>query len=144
MKNTTTSGTDRLGLEVLTHDECWQLIASVPIGRVAFVDSGGPTALPVTHGVDGHTVVFRTATGTKLGVAERARPIAFEVDQWDATNQGGWSVLVRGTSEAVYDDDEIELIERRAPQPWVAAATGGTWVRIRPYEVTGRRLGGQD
>lgn len=140
MEDTPTPATDRLGLEVLTHDECWRLIASVPVGRVAFVDSSGPTVLPVTHGVDGHTVVFRSSAGTKLGVAERARPVAFEVDQWDATAQSGWSVLVRGTSETVYDDDEIAVINRRAPQSWVVAATTGTWVRISPYEVSGRRL----
>lgn len=140
MNDTDGTPTDRLGLEVLTHDECWRLIASVPIGRVAFVDAGGPTALPVTHGVDGHTIVFRTSVGTKLGVAERARPLAFEVDQWDESAQTGWSVLVRGTSETVYDEDEIALIERRADQPWLTAAAEGTWVRIRPYEVSGRRM----
>lgn len=136
-----TTNTDRLGLEVLGYDECWQLVASVPVGRVAFVDAGGPSILPVTHGVVGHTIVFRSAAGTKLGVAERQRPLAFEVDQWDADGRTGWSVLVKGTSELILDDDDIAVVERRAAQPWIDAASDGTWVRIRPHEVTGRRVG---
>jgi nitroimidazol reductase NimA-like FMN-containing flavoprotein (pyridoxamine 5'-phosphate oxidase superfamily) len=136
-----TKNRDRLGLEVLSSDECWELIRTTTIGRVAFVDAGGPVVLPVTHSVHGHTLVFRSTSGTKLGAAERQRPLAFEVDGWDADARTGWSVLVRGTGHTVLDDDRIDEIEAEAAVPWLASATTGTWVQILPYEISGRRIG---
>jgi uncharacterized protein len=135
-----TKNRDRLGLEVLSSEECWKLIASAAIGRVAFVDVGGPIVLPVTHSVHGHTVVFRSTSGTKLGAAERQRPLAFEVDGWDTSTRTGWSVLVRGTGHTVLDDDRIAELEVHTTEPWLGAAAEGTWVQVLPYEVSGRRI----
>jgi nitroimidazol reductase NimA-like FMN-containing flavoprotein (pyridoxamine 5'-phosphate oxidase superfamily) len=131
--------TDRLGLTILDPDECWQLMGSVDIGRVVFVDATGPAALPVTHTVSDRTIVFRSEPGSKLSLVERGRPLAFEVDEWDAATSTGWSVLLRGSSELVADAD-LARVERRAGRPWVDVAGTGRWARIRPFEVTGRRL----
>jgi uncharacterized protein len=133
---------DRLGLEVLTTEQCWELIAESPVGRVAFVDAGEPVVLPITHGVHGHQIVFRSASGGKLSAAEMNAPVAFEVDGWDESTHRGWSVLVRGTAEAVYDADEIAAIRAAGSAPWMEAARTGTWVRILPNEISGRRLAG--
>ena len=133
--------TDHLGLEILTVDECWIAVRGAPVGRVAFVDAGEPVMLPVTHSVDGHHVVFRSAQGTKLWAVESGHPVAFEADGWDADARTGWSVLVRGTAETVLDDREIARLDREAAVPWLPEARDGTWVRITPTEVTGRRLG---
>lgn len=131
---------DRLGLEVLPIDLCWELIDASPVGRVAFVDAGEPVVLPVIHGVHERQIVFRSAAGTKLAAAQMNAPVAFEVDDWDVPTQRGWSVLVRGTAETVYDDDEIAAFQATGTEPWADAAIEGTWVRIRPDEITGRRL----
>jgi uncharacterized protein len=131
---------DRLGLEVLTTDECWELITATPVGRVAFVDAGEPLILPVTHTVRDHQVVFRSAPGTKLAAAEMNVAVAFEVDGWDESSRRGWSVLVRGMGETVYDADDLDRFEAIGNEPWMDAAKGGTWVRILASEVTGRRL----
>jgi uncharacterized protein len=133
---------DRLGLEVLTTEQCWELIAESPVGRVAFVEAGEPVVLPITHGVHGHQIVFRSASGGKLSAAEMNAPVAFEVDGWDASTHRGWSVLVRGTAETVYDADQIAEIRAAGSAPWMEAARTGTWVRILPNEISGRRLGG--
>ncbi len=132
--------TDRLGLEVLTTDECWELVDAAAIGRVAFVDAGEPMVLPITHSVDGHTVVFRSGRGTKLDAIESGRPLAFEVDAWDVTDRTGWSVLIHGTGAAILDDEEIARLDERAAEPWLYEARVGTWLRLTPNEVTGRRL----
>jgi uncharacterized protein len=132
--------TDRLGLEILDEDECWRLIGSAPIGRVVFVDATGPAALPVTHTVSDRTIVFRSERGSKLSMVERGRPLAFEVDEWDGSTGTGWSVLLRGSSELVAADD-VARVERRTAHPWVEVGDTGAWARIRPFEVTGRRLG---
>ncbi len=141
MRDRTAPPTDRLGLEVLTADECWRLVRDAAIGRVAFVDAGEVTVLPVTHTVTDHQVAFRTGSGTKLGAAQMAHALAFEVDSWDVDERAGWSVLVRGVGETVYDDDEIAALDRVGAEPWLDSARAGTWVRIRVDEISGRRLG---
>ena len=134
-----TSSTDRLGLEILSTDECWELLREAAVGRVAFVDAGEPIVLPVTHSVDGHSIVFRSGSGTKLEAAAMHHPLAFEVDGWDDTYRTGWSVLARGVGETVYDDDEITGFAG-GNDPWLDSAAAGTWVRLRVDEVSGRRI----
>src|SRR5438046_7241360 len=87
---------DHRDLAVLTLAECLDRLRSTPIGRVAFVDRGGPVILPVNHGIDGTDVVFRTTYGSKLQIAEDAGHVAFEADGIDVRTHRGWSVLVKG------------------------------------------------
>lgn len=142
MDHAAKSSVDRHGLEVLPPEECWALIAATPVGRVALVDAGEPAIFPVTHAVHDHQVVFRTATGAKLSAAEMNQPLAFEVDGWDPVERHGWSVLVRGLGETVYDEAEIARLESLGDEPWLDSATEGTWVRILANEISGRRLSG--
>ncbi len=140
MADRTAPSMDRLGLEVLSPQECWDLVEGAAIGRVAFVDAGEPVIFPVTHGVHGRRVVFQTGAGSKLEAAKMANALSFEVDAWDAATKSGWSVLVRGVGETVYDDDEIGAFDALGLRPWLESARSGTWVRIRANEITGRRL----
>lgn len=126
---------DHQGLEVLSTDECWELAASTPIGRVAFVEEGEPMVLPINHGVVADHVVFRTTRGALLDEALMARPVAFEVDGWDAADRTGWSVVIRGLAHP--DDDEDNRPQLDA---WADAVERDEWVRIVPEEVTGRRI----
>lgn len=142
MHDTDTSSVDRLGLEVLTPDECWEFLAAAPVGRVAFVVDGEPAVFPVTHGIVGRTILFRSAAGSKVEAAAMGAPLAFEVDWWDVARHEGWSVLVRGVGETVYDDEQIERLSPAGVHPWLDAAADGTWIRIRVNEVSGRRLRG--
>ncbi len=136
---TTTPPTDHLGLEILGPDECWALVSRVPIGRVAFVEEGGPMVLPVMHSVVGHRIGFRSTSGGKLAAARRGEPVAFEVDGWDVATRTGWSVVARGSAESAPDSTaEHDAV---APDPWLAPIDDGTWVEIRVDEITGRRLG---
>lgn len=135
-----TTQTDHLGLEVLTAEECWDLVSSSPVGRVAFVDAGEPLVFPVTHGVWCKEIVFRSHTGTKLGAAEMARALAFEVDGWEPDRRRGWSVLVRGVGATVFEDEILTELEALGIEPWLDAAADGTWVRIRADEISGRRI----
>jgi uncharacterized protein len=136
-----TTATDHGGLEVLTFHESLTLLASVPIGRVAFVDNGEPVVLPVNHAVDGKSVVFRTSYGSKLDAAWWQMPVAFEVDAYDAETRSGWSVLLKGYADLVVDDDEAARLETIGLQSWAHESDRSTqWVRVQPSEVTGRRI----
>ena len=64
--------------------------------------------------------------------------VAFEIDEIDAANRQGWSVLVRGTLHHV-DPDAAGFRERFDPEPWILADRDA-WLIIDPFAITGRRL----
>jgi uncharacterized protein len=134
--------TDHTGLRVLDVDECLRLLASVPVGRFAFVLDGEISVLPVVHVVDGVDVCFRTAGASKLGAAVDHERVAFEADAYHAERWTGWSVLVQGTAEPVWDETDRNRLDATAPPTWISAHTGGfRWIRVRPQSITGRALG---
>lgn len=137
MDSTTRTSLDHQGLAVISPEECWQLLADTPVGRVAFNEAGEPTVLPVNHAVVGHRVVFRTRRGSLLHEALMAEPVAFQVDDFDAIERTGWSVLVRGVAEVAEDTDELEDLELR---PWADRVERNDWVQIRAEEISGRRI----
>jgi uncharacterized protein len=102
--------TDHAGLEMLPFEDCLRLLASAPVGRVGFCADGEVLVLPVNHAVDGQDVVFRAAHGSKLSAAEGQAVFAFEADAYDPQTRSGWSVLVHGRAEVVYDDAEIQRL----------------------------------
>jgi nitroimidazol reductase NimA-like FMN-containing flavoprotein (pyridoxamine 5'-phosphate oxidase superfamily) len=132
---------DHQGMEVLSPDECWSLLASMPVGRVAYVEAGEPIVLPVNHTVVGHRVAFRTARGALLHEALMDRSVAFEVDDFDPAQRSGWSVLVRGRAAVADDEDQLEQLGLDA---WADSVDRDDWVVILPDEVTGRRIVHQD
>lgn len=137
---TDTVPTDHGGLEVLTYQECMRLLDSEPVGRFAFIEAGEPIVLPVNHRVSGRSIVFRTTFGGKLDAAVLEEPASFEVDRFDPETRTGWSVIARGIVEPVFDADEVAELEELGLEPWVSAVDRDHWVRLRPNEVTGRRI----
>jgi uncharacterized protein len=131
---------DHAGLETIPLDDCLRLLASVPLGRVGFLSDGEVVVLPVNHAVSGQDVVFRTTLGSKLSAAESENAVTFEADHYDPSRRAGWSVLVTGRAEMVYDDAEIADLDRLGLEPWPDAVDRSFWVRIRATAVTGRRL----
>lgn len=134
--------TDHAGLEPLPLADCLALLASVPVGRLAFPADGEVLVLPVNHAVDGQDVVFRTGYGTKLAAAQREGVVSFQADRYDEATCAGWSVLVTGRAEMVLDAAEIGRFEALGLRTWADAASKPFWVRVRPTSVTGRRIVG--
>jgi uncharacterized protein len=132
--------TDHAGLEILPLAECLRLLASVPVGRVGFRADGEVVVLPVNYVVDGQDVVFRTARGSKLSAAEDQNLVAFEADDYDPQTRSGWSVMISGHAETVYEDTQIQRLARLDLHPWATAVDRPFWVRIRPTSVTGRQI----
>jgi nitroimidazol reductase NimA-like FMN-containing flavoprotein (pyridoxamine 5'-phosphate oxidase superfamily) len=128
---------------ILDLGECVSLLEQRHLGRVAFLDGGLPTILPVNYVLVDGRVVFRTDAGGKLAAALRGERIAFEIDGIDVSTRTGWSVLVRGQAERV--SDPTELVRLRA-LPLVAWAPGAKphYVRIGAAAVSGRRISAAD
>ena len=130
--------TDHAGLEILPFDECLRLLASVSVGRIGFFADGEVVILPVSHVVDGQGLVFRTARGSKLSAAEGRNLVTFEADEYDEQTRSGWSVVVTGRAEVIYEDAEIQRLSRLGLHTWVTAAERPFWIRIRANAVSGR------
>lgn len=128
------------GLEVLTEEQCRELLATRNIGRVAFTLDEQPEIFPVNYATDGAAVVFRTAEGARLQDAVKKR-VAFEVDDWNATSGIGWSVVVKGVAEEITGaiDPFAEALRRKPVVP-LAPGAREYWIAIYPAEITGRRL----
>jgi uncharacterized protein len=126
-------------LEVLERGEALRLLEHAQVGRVAFVADGEPLVFPVNFVVEGESIVFRTAAGSKLDAAMGGALVAFEVDETDERLRAGWSVLVRGPARLVTDPIERAALDRLPLRPW-AHAPKPHYVRIETRTVSGRRL----
>ena len=122
----------------MTAGESLNLMGSMSVGRVAFVDEDGPVVLPVNYVLDSDTVLFRTSPANTIGRHLDSATVAFEVDDFDDYTQSGWSVLVRGIATFV-PYDERARDHAPLPYPW-ADGSRPLVVRVTPLSMTGRRL----
>jgi len=130
-------------LEDIPEAECRQLLGVHTLGRVAITVDGQPQIFPVNYAIDDRVIVFRTAPGTKLASAPMSA-VAFEIDEYDAANLAGWSVMVQGVAHEVTDAiDKTSVAARRLPVSPVAPGEKEHWVAIYPGKVTGRRFRAQ-
>jgi len=88
--------------------------------------------------LDGEATVISTDPGFKLTAASQAAPVALDVDSVDSLFRSGWSVLVRGRAEVVTDPKELDRLDRLQARSWDGRKTHR--IRIRPLQMTGRRL----
>lgn len=132
-------GRTKDGMEELTATECWQLLRTHEVGRLAVSIADHPDIFPINYVVDGDGIVFRTGPGTKLAAAVLGRGIAFEIDGYDPIAGDAWSVVAKGHARQVehmieyFQADDLPLF------PWHASPKPDI-VRIEPVEVTGRRF----
>jgi nitroimidazol reductase NimA-like FMN-containing flavoprotein (pyridoxamine 5'-phosphate oxidase superfamily) len=127
-------------LEVLDRAACIELLAHHRfVGRLAIVVDGRPIILPVNYIVDDDSVVFCTASGTKLNAVLGGTNVAFEVDDSVPLHHSGWSVLVQGHAEVITDPQEVARLRHGQLRPWAKGARAN-WVRITLDEISGRRI----
>lgn len=104
-------------VESLTWSECWSLLRSAAVGRLAVVAGGRLDIFPVNHVVHGESVVFRTVEGAKLDAAA-GRDVAFEVDGFDSRTGRAWSVVLKGRAKELRERDEVLRAFRLPILPW--------------------------
>ncbi|MBI4901116.1 MAG: pyridoxamine 5'-phosphate oxidase family protein [Actinobacteria bacterium] len=122
---------------VLDESRCWDLLASQSVGRLATAVQGMPEIFPVNFVVDGETVVFRTAEGSKLMELVINEQVCFEVDGWNENR--GWSVVVKGLAEVIPSGEEHDRVEALPLRPWVPTVKTN-FVRVTATEISGRRF----
>jgi transcriptional regulator with XRE-family HTH domain len=131
--------TARPSLESLSADESKAMVAPGGVGRFVFWDDRGPVALPVNYQMLDGDIVFRTGSEAACVAHLDDEAVSFEVDHLDEALTEGWSVLLTGTSRVIADPAELERARSLGIGPW-AGGDRGTFVRLIPQVVTGRRI----
>ncbi|HTW13843.1 MAG TPA: pyridoxamine 5'-phosphate oxidase family protein [Nocardioides sp.] len=117
--------------------ECWSLLESAEIARVAWTGPRGVLVVPVNYTISDGALWFRTTPTAEIIRDTSEQWVAVEVDDLDPGTRSGWSVVVRGPIELVDAEDAPDrLAELRVWPPGLRIA----YVRVEPGEVTGRRL----
>lgn len=115
---------------LIPEEECWELLASTSVGRVALSIGALPAILPVQYHLDGRTLAV--CLGHRE-LPERAlnTVVAFAADAIDPRTRSGWSVQIQGRS----------VIPQQGPVDsdcgWTAA---GQIMQIDPATISGFRM----
>jgi nitroimidazol reductase NimA-like FMN-containing flavoprotein (pyridoxamine 5'-phosphate oxidase superfamily) len=121
----------------LTAYDCWALLESEEVARIAWNGREGVAIVPVNYTVGAGALWCRTSPDTALARECGGQRIVIEVDHLEAATRSGWSVVVSGVGELV---DAAEVPEMLAdPHVW-PAVTRSLFVRVEPVDVTGRKL----
>ena len=128
-------------LDEIDSAECWRLLGTQPVGRVAIIVGHYPLVFPVNYTLDGQCIVFRTGPGAKLWALDRSN-VTFQVDEIDLERRSGWSVMVNGSGREVVAANNPNFAartEESGAAPWAPGARSHI-IRIVPDHVTGRRI----
>lgn len=115
--------------------ECWDRLASHELGRLVTRVGDVLDIFPVNYVVDGESLVFRTAEGSKLVELTVNDEVLFEVD--DFTDADAWSVVVRGTAVRIENLAEREAAEELGLTPWIPTLKYH-FVRVQANSLSGR------
>lgn len=125
-------------VERLAPDECWTLLEQTNVGRLAVLVDGHPDIFPVNYVLDGDSIVFRTGVGTKFW-STMTTPCAMEIDGYRASSVKAWSVVVRGRTNLILDQQERASVDALGLDPW-QPGNKDFYLRLSLEAVTGRRF----
>ena len=130
---------DHIGepVSALADDECFARLATQELGRLVTSAAGVLDIFPVNFALDGRTIVFRTAEGSKLTELTINDEVLFEVD--DHTDADAWSVIVRGRAQRLETSHEVEAADALPLTPWIPTLKYN-YVRVTPDSVSGREF----
>lgn len=120
----------------LSTTECWEMLRTEEFGRLAFLLVDEVHITPINYAVDGDSLLFRSAEGTKLMGVVMGGPVAFEVDRYD--EETARSVVVRGSARLL-PEDEAHRADGLPLRPWVPTLKYNV-VEIVPSVLTGRQF----
>ena len=120
--------------DAFSERECWELLATASVGRLALSLRALPVILPVQYYLDGRRLAVCLG---HHGLPERALDqtiIAFAADSIHPVTRSGWSVQVQGRS-VVFRGLRIDT-----DCGWPAAAAAAQVVEIEPGRISGHRM----
>ncbi len=130
----TVTGSSDLGTS-----DCWALLRSCEVGRLAVSVDDRPDIFPLNYVVDHGAIVVRTAEGSKLSAAIANPQVAFEVDSCSVLAGQAWSVVLKGVLQPIEHVDDLIDAMGLPLFPW-HAAPGQRYLRLVPEDISGRRF----
>lgn len=126
---------------ILDRERCLKHLAEESFGRVVVSTPRHPLIRPVNYCFDqgSQSVVFRTASGTKLAALRNAEVASFEIDHVDPATGTGWSVIMEGVIEEVAREYDVVRLAKLRLDP-LEPGEKPNWVRIRAFTVSGRMI----
>ena len=117
--------------------DCWRLLGSAEIARIAWHGPHGVTVVPVNYTIAEGALWFRTNPYSALARECGGAHVAVEVDSLDPGSRSGWSVVIRGVAELFEAQETPEPLAELRIWP---AGVRNVFIRLEPAEVSGRKL----
>ena len=128
--------TEESVVKELSAEQCWELLRTEELGRLAFRIVDEVHITPVNYVALDESLFFATAEGTKLLAVVMGSSVAFEIDRVGADTAS--SVVVRGRARLL-PEDEAHRIEDLPLRTWTPTLKYDV-VEIVPEVVTGRQF----
>ncbi|WP_033437489.1 pyridoxamine 5'-phosphate oxidase family protein [Saccharothrix sp. NRRL B-16314] len=129
---------DSAGLQVLSREECLELLGTAAVGRLVYTDRALPVVHPVVFVLDGECVVLRVPESSATLVA-RDTIVAFQIDDVAPDLSRGWSVMAVGHVSEVVDEPRLARLREL---PLASRGYGGhdRYLVVDLELLTGRRI----
>lgn len=121
----------------LSTEQSLAYLKDVQPGRIVMRRKDDIEIFPVNFVVDGESIYFRTAEGSKLFTLSLNQDVLFEAD--GLVGETAWSVIVRGTAELLEKTEDVSHAETLGLKPW-APTLKYNWVRINAESISGREF----
>ena len=118
----------------MTEADCWEMLRRHELGRLAYRDGDTVQIAPLNYAVQGRSIVFRTAEGSKLSAIRDHNDVAFEIDE--TTDEAAMSVICRGRAVELTGED-AQMVDQLRLRPWVRTVKHHV-VSIEIEEISGR------
>jgi len=125
----------------LDSDECRALLGQASIGRVAVSIAGLPAVRTVRFALAESDVVFRVAPRSRLARAVTGAVVAFHADHFDESRGRGWTVLVQGRPQMVFDEETRDRYETLLRWPWSVGSQSDVFFSLPTDLVSGQMVG---
>ena len=124
-------------LRTLSTEQSLAYLEDVQPGRIVMRRKEDIEIFPINFVVDGESIYFRTAEGSKLFTLSLNQDVLFEAD--GLKGETAWSVIIKGTAEVLEKPADIDHAETLGLKPW-APTLKYNWVRINASDISGREF----
>lgn len=122
---------DHHSLDLLSEQECLDLLRTRSLGRLGLSAGALPYVLPVRYVLDDHRILVGTGEDTPLSAACDGAVVAFQADGFDGGDEEGWSVVVQGLARSL----------ATAPRRPEVEQVLGSWLRPLPARCVSIPIG---
>ena len=115
----------------ISEQECWQLLATAAVGRIALSIRALPAILPIQYYLEGKTIAICLCHHAIGEDRTDGAVVSFAADEIDPEGYLGWSVQVQGRLHL----PRTPGVQKNCGQP-----TAGQIVHLDPAWISGHRI----